>query len=55
MTSSKQPKPEPLRRPLTDFEIKYLWLNVPDYNDLASTMMALARAVEAAHGIRQRA
>ena len=43
----------PQRKPLTDEEIKAIWLNGKDHGDDWLDVQGIARAIEAAHGIKE--
>jgi hypothetical protein len=54
MTTNKPPTQErpALRRPMTEFEIKYVWLSLEEHPDLWQNMLNFARAIENVHGIK---
>lgn len=55
MTSNKPPTQQErpaLRRPMTEFEIKYVWLSLEEHPDLWQNMLNFARAIENVHGIK---
>ena len=43
----------PQRKPLTDEEILYMCTSVPDYDIGNHDLIQFARAIEAAHGIKE--
>jgi hypothetical protein len=43
----------PPRQPLLDEQIKQIWLNGKDHGDDWLDVQAIARAIEAAHGIKE--
>ena len=54
MTTNKPPTQErPARlRPMTELEIKYVWLNLEEHPDLWQNLLNFARAIENVHGVK---